>query len=169
MAARERIWRRPAGHCRTMLLCQPSHSAEHMLYSAAGSWPTCYFSSSLNNHQWFCKQLPLHQTGGLVPPLQATRVYCTQPLPELRRPLKRGLGSSRGASSCSPPRENQRLASNSTGGRIRPPCRASPYQLVTLTDSICRESLWKTQNIMQPLLIFCFCCIYSWFMALRGG
>lgn len=56
-----------------------------------------------------------------------------------------------------------------TRGRIGPPCKTSAYQLVTLTDCIYRESLWKMQSIMWPLLIFCFCCIYSWFMALWGG
>lgn len=146
------------------------NSAEYMWNSAAGSWPASSFSSSLNSHQWVYKQLPLHQAGwyhlcrlpGLPP-------HCTQPLPELRHLLKSCLCGSQGACSCSLPHEKQRAASNSTGGRIGSPCGKRAYQLVTLTDSICGESLWKMQSIMQRLLIFCFCCIYSWFMALRGG
>lgn len=63
---REKIWRRSAGSCGLVLLCQPSHSAEYMLNSAAGLQPTTYFSSTLNSHQCACKQLPLHQTGCLV-------------------------------------------------------------------------------------------------------
>lgn len=103
--------------------------------------------------------------------LQAAGSFSTfiQPLPELWHLLRSSPSSSRGACSCCPQHENQGLACNPTRGRIRPPCRTSAYQLVTLTDSICRESLWKMQSIIQALLIFCFCCIYSWFMALRGG
>lgn len=168
---REKIWRRSAGSCRLVLLCQPSHSAEYMLNSAAGLQPTTYFSSTPNSHQWVCKQLPLYQTGWLVPSLQATGGFSTftQPLPELWHLLRSSPSSSRGACSCCPQHENQGLAPNPTRGRIGPPCRTSAYQLVTLTDSICRESLWKMQSIIRALLIFCFCCIYSWFMALRGG
>lgn len=78
------------------------------------------------------------------------------------------LTTSREPASISP-RENRRFASDCTARGIRLPCRTSAYQLVTLTDPICGEPLWKMQSIMQPLLIFCFCYIYLWFMALQGG
>lgn len=143
------------------------------IHVKSSSWSTFYFSSSLNSHQSVCKQLSLHQTGWLVPSSQATGVFFASHTAfawiTACAKEQSSLCSSQGACSCSSPHENQRLASNSTRGRIRPPCRTSDYQLVTLTDSICRESLWKMQSIMQPLLIFCFCCIYSWFMSLQGG
>lgn len=41
-----KIWRRSAGHCRIILLCQPSHSAEYMLNSAAGWGPGTSLPSS---------------------------------------------------------------------------------------------------------------------------
>lgn len=168
---RDKIWRRSAGCCRIVLLCQPSHSAEYLLNSAPGLQPTTYFSSTMNSHQWVCKQLPPHHTGWLAPSLQATGgfsmlhtafAWITAPGEEQSWQFPRSLLL------LSPPWKPG-TGPNPTRGRIGPPGRTSTYQLVTLTDSICRESLWKMQSIIQALLIFRLCCIYSWFMALRGG
>lgn len=86
---REKIWRRLAGHRRITLLCQLSHSAEYMLNSAAGLWPTFSFSSSPNSHQQARTRSPLHQTGWLVLSVRAAGASSAPHSP--RQKLPRGL------------------------------------------------------------------------------
>lgn len=50
--------RRSAGHCRIILLGQPSHSAEYMLNSAAGWGPSTSFPSRLKSQQCVCRSCP---------------------------------------------------------------------------------------------------------------
>lgn len=86
------IWRRSAGHCRIILLCQASHSAEYMLNSAAGLGPAVSFPSSLRSQQCVCRSCPA-QPGCWA--------LSASPSPWSYSIWKCSLCSSRGASSCS--------------------------------------------------------------------